>query len=44
MADISLRAVTKRFGTTLAVDGVSLDVPDGAFSNPDPMLNGFIQQ
>lgn len=31
MAEIELRNVTKRFGQTLALDGVSMIVPDGAF-------------
>ena len=31
MNDLSLRGVTKRFGATAAVDGVSLDIPAGAF-------------
>ncbi len=31
MAGLSLRNVSKRFGETLAVDGVSLEVADGNF-------------
>ncbi|MEM1342456.1 MAG: ABC transporter ATP-binding protein, partial [Pseudomonadota bacterium] len=31
MADIILQNVTKRFGDTVALDDVSLTVPDGAF-------------
>ncbi len=31
MADVSLAAVTKRFGDTVAVDDLSLDIADGAF-------------
>ena len=31
MAEVVLTNVTKRFGSTLAVDGVTLTVPDGAF-------------
>ena len=31
MADVALRGITKRFGKTVAVDGVTMDVPDGAF-------------
>jgi putative spermidine/putrescine transport system ATP-binding protein len=31
MNDLSLRGVTKRFGAMAAVDGVSLDIPAGAF-------------
>lgn len=31
MAEIELRSVTKRFGQTLALDDVSMVVPDGAF-------------
>ena len=31
MAEVSLQGVTKRFGDTLAVNDVSLDVPDGDF-------------
>ena len=31
MAEVTLSNVTKRFGSTLAVDGVTMTVPDGAF-------------
>ncbi len=31
MADVVLSSVSKRFGDTLAVDGMDLSVPDGAF-------------
>ncbi len=31
MAGLSLRNTSKRFGETLAVDGVSLEVADGEF-------------
>ena len=31
MADVVLKNVTKRFGDTLALDNVSMSVPDGAF-------------
>ena len=31
MAEVVLTNVTKRFGSTLAVDGVTMTVPDGAF-------------
>ncbi|MEM9147966.1 MAG: ABC transporter ATP-binding protein [Pseudomonadota bacterium] len=31
MADVSLREITKRFGATLAVDAMSLEIPNGAF-------------
>jgi multiple sugar transport system ATP-binding protein len=31
MAEVALKNVTKRFGSTLAVDGVTMTVPDGAF-------------
>jgi multiple sugar transport system ATP-binding protein len=31
MAEISIRGVTKRFGQTVAVDGLSLDIADGEF-------------
>lgn len=31
MTDLSLRALTKRFGTVTALDDVSLDIPDGGF-------------
>ncbi|MFD1343055.1 ABC transporter ATP-binding protein [Litorisediminicola beolgyonensis] len=31
MTQVSLRNVTKRFGTFTAVDGVSVDIPDGSF-------------
>ena len=31
MSEVSLAAVTKRFGETIAVDDLSLDVDDGAF-------------
>ena len=31
MAEVTLNQVTKRFGADLAVDGVSLTIPDGAF-------------
>jgi multiple sugar transport system ATP-binding protein len=31
MADVSLTAVTKRFGKTLAVDNLSIDIADGEF-------------
>ena len=31
MADVSLSGVSKRFGKTLAIDDVSLTVPDGSF-------------
>ena len=31
MAEVSLRDVTRRFGRDIAVDGVTLTVPDGAF-------------
>jgi len=32
MAHVRLHAVTKRFGQTIAVDGVSLEVPEGSFT------------
>jgi multiple sugar transport system ATP-binding protein len=31
MADVSLKGVTKRFGKTLAVDNLSIDIADGEF-------------
>src|SRR5690349_8492975 len=31
MSDISLRNITKRFGTSTAVDRLSLDIADGEF-------------
>ena len=31
MAEVTLRNITRRFGETLALDGVSMTVPDGAF-------------
>ncbi|MEL6168728.1 MAG: ABC transporter ATP-binding protein [Pseudomonadota bacterium] len=31
MAEVTLRGVSKRFRSTVAIDDVSLDVPDGAF-------------
>ena len=31
MAEVILQEATKRFGATIAVDGVSMEVPDGAF-------------
>ena len=31
MAEVILENVTKRFGGTLALDNVSLEVPDGSF-------------
>ncbi|WP_425052371.1 ABC transporter ATP-binding protein [Psychromarinibacter sp. S121] len=31
MAEVTLRNITKRFGATLALDDVSMTVPDGAF-------------
>ena len=31
MAEVSLTGLTKRFGATVALDGVTLTVPDGAF-------------
>ena len=31
MAEVSLSGITRRFGDTLALDDVSLTVPDGAF-------------
>jgi multiple sugar transport system ATP-binding protein len=31
MAEAALDAVTKRFGATTAIDGMSLDVADGEF-------------
>ncbi len=29
--DITLKQVTKRFGETVAVDGISLEIPQGSF-------------
>ena len=31
MADVALHGITKRFGKTVAVDDVTMDIPDGAF-------------
>ncbi|MEL6481409.1 MAG: ABC transporter ATP-binding protein [Pseudomonadota bacterium] len=31
MADVCLKGVTKRFGSTVAVNAMSLEIPDGAF-------------
>src|SRR3977135_3279674 len=31
MADVSIRNASKRFGETLAVDGLSIEIEDGAF-------------
>ena len=31
MAEVALKGITKRFGKTVAVDGVTMDIPDGAF-------------
>ena len=46
MAAISLQAVGKRFGDVVAVDGISLDVPDGEFlvRKIGPARQGFPQE